>query len=59
MLSDLGLYYAKGHGRNMIATIVPTETMPKDQDELQKMASSLEYALERGFLAVRAEGKVA
>jgi len=49
MIADLGLYYAKTHGRNRSVLIKPGAQVPT-AEELEKCLHSLDYAVENGFL---------
>jgi len=52
MVADLGLYYAKEHGRNLAVQVLSAENIPDEEDDIHKMCSSLEYSLEKKFFQI-------
>ena len=51
MLADLGLYYAKNHGRNQAVKIVPLDKIPLES-EVKKITVSLDYGISEGFFTI-------
>jgi diguanylate cyclase (GGDEF)-like protein len=52
MIADLGLLFAKSHGRNLAVHLVATEILPRDEEEVRLMATSLDYALKNSLLKI-------
>ena len=52
MMADLGLYYAKAHGRNLAVRISPSDVFPQEEEAVSKMTKSLEYALNRKLIVI-------
>jgi diguanylate cyclase (GGDEF)-like protein len=52
MIADLGLFYAKSHGRNLAVHLIATEILPRDEEEVRLMATSLDYALKNSLLKI-------
>lgn len=50
MVADLGMYYAKGHGRNQAIYLEQGERIPEGKDVVQKLVASLDLAMEGGYL---------
>lgn len=55
MLADLGLDFAKEHGRNRSVVVRPGEEIPADPEKARQMAASLEFGLAGRFLTVTPE----
>ncbi len=54
MVADLGMYVAKQQGRNQGVCLAEGRHAPDNEENLQKMATTLEFALEEGYLQVGA-----
>ncbi len=52
MIADLGLFYAKGHGRNQGILLQAGPRLPSGKEIIQKTATSLEFALNEGYLRI-------
>jgi len=50
-LADMGLLFAKEHGRNMAVEVKSTAKVPRS-DQLDQFVSSLEYALKNDFITL-------
>jgi len=55
MLADLGLYFAKQHGRNLCVGVASGEQTPSDPEQVRRTAASLEFGLVHRFLTVSPE----
>ncbi len=53
MIADLGLLYAKGHGRNQGILLEAGPRIPSGKEIIQKTVTSLEFALNEGYLQIR------
>lgn len=51
-LIDLALYYAKNNGRNKAINISSGNTVPKTEEEIKNMTTSLLYGLEKDFTKI-------
>ncbi len=56
MVADLGLLYAKAHGRDQAVLLQAGPRLPSGKEEIRKAVTSLEFALAEGFLRVQAPG---
>jgi diguanylate cyclase (GGDEF)-like protein len=54
--ADHGMYYAKHHGRNRAVSLVEGPNLPTAKSALQKVMTSLEFALEEGHLKIGRDG---
>jgi diguanylate cyclase (GGDEF)-like protein len=52
MVADLGLFHAKNHGRNQGVYIKAGPQLPSGEDIIQKTVTSLEFALQEGYLQI-------
>jgi diguanylate cyclase (GGDEF)-like protein len=52
MIADLGLFYAKNHGRNQGICIESGLRMPSGEAIIQKTLTSLEFALQESYLQI-------
>ncbi len=52
MIADLGLLYAKGHGRNQGILLHSGPRLPSGKEIIQKTVTSLEFALNEGYLRI-------
>jgi diguanylate cyclase (GGDEF)-like protein len=52
MIADLGLFYAKGHGRNQAVCLKSGSQIPSGEEIIQKTITSLELALKEGYLQI-------
>ncbi len=52
MIADLGLLYAKSHGRSQGVSLVEGAKLPHDDDVLQKVTTDLKFALQEDFLRI-------
>ncbi len=52
MITDLGLFHAKNHGRNQAVCLKDGPQMPSGEAIIQKTATSLEFALQEGYLRI-------
>ena len=50
MVADLGMYYAKQHGRDQGVFLCPGAARPGSPEEIQRMVTDLDYALEADLL---------
>jgi diguanylate cyclase (GGDEF)-like protein len=53
MVADLGLYYAKQHGRNMAVMIQRASNVPADTETIQNMVTSLDFALKMDYFSIK------
>ena len=53
MIADLGLLHAKNHGRNQGICLNAGPRIPSGEEIIQKTVTSLEFALQEGYLQVR------
>lgn len=54
MIADLGLLYAKAHGRAQAVLLEAGPRLPSGREEIRKAVTSLEFALAEGFLRIQA-----
>ena len=54
MVADLGLLYAKAHGRDQAVLLEAGPRLPSGKEVIRKTVTSLEFALGEGYLQVRA-----
>ncbi len=54
MVADLGLLYAKAHGRDQAVLLEAGARLPSEKEVIRKTVTSLEFALAEGYLQVRA-----
>jgi hypothetical protein len=55
MIADLALNRAKQGGRNRALFLEAAECLPRKGDEIARLTTDLNYALERGFLRIGSE----
>ncbi len=60
MIADLGLFYAKNHGRYQGVFLKAGPRLPSGEEIIQKTVNSLEFALQEGYLQIDnvIEGKI-
>ena len=54
MVADLGLYYTKEHGRNMVAGVHSAMNTPGSAEDVQRMVTSLNFALKNNYFNIKA-----
>jgi diguanylate cyclase (GGDEF)-like protein len=52
MVADLGLFYAKNHGRNQAVYLAAGPRLPFGEAIIQKSVTSLTFALQEGYLQI-------
>jgi diguanylate cyclase (GGDEF)-like protein len=52
MIADLGLFHAKNHGRNQGVCLQAGSRIPSGEEIIQKTVTSLEFALQEGYLQI-------
>jgi diguanylate cyclase (GGDEF)-like protein len=52
MIADLGLFHAKNHGRNQGVCLRAGTRMPSGEDVIHKTLTSLDFALQEGYLQI-------
>jgi diguanylate cyclase (GGDEF)-like protein len=52
MVADLGLFHAKNHGRNQGICLKAGSRIPSGEEIIQKTVTSLEFALQEGYLQI-------
>ena len=57
MVADLGLFHAKNHGRNQSIYMKAGPRLPSGEDIIQKTVTSLEFALQEGYLKIEESTK--